>query len=241
MKLSAPIYVLKKKAKELKRLEGISLNEALEKVAKIEGFSSWSLLASKSGEVFPRNQNEILGFLNEGDLMLLAARPGHGKTRFALELLVQGMKESRQCFFFSLEYTFKDVLSKVADIDESVGGNNEFLHFDFSDEISSQYIISKASPGSLVAIDYLQLLDQKRSLPSLQTQVEELKRFAMDNSCTLIFISQVDREADGREPGLSDIRLPNELDLGLFNKVLFIHEDQIYFERPKLNLGTWKK
>tara|TARA_Y100000590_G_scaffold323369_1_gene366623 strand:- start:330622 stop:331341 length:720 start_codon:yes stop_codon:yes gene_type:complete len=234
VKLSAPIYVLKKKARELKRSEGISLNEALDVVAREEGFSSWSLLASKSEELLPREQGEILGFLNAGDLMLIGARPGHGKTTFALELLVQGMREKRQCFFFSLEYTFKDVLSKVADLDTSIGANNEYLHFDFSDEISASYIIEKVTPGAVVVVDYLQLLDQVRSKPSLQSQVSELEEFARESGCVLIFISQVDREADGKKPGLSDVRLPNALDLDVFNKALFIHEGKKYFVRPEV-------
>ncbi len=211
----------------------MTLNEALDVVAREEGFSSWSLLACKGEELFPRDQGEILGFLNAGDLMLIGARPGHGKTTFALELLVQGMREERQCFFFSLEYTFKDVLSKVADLDESIGANNEYLHFDFSDEISASYIAGKVTPGSIVVIDYLQLLDQVRSKPSLQSQVDELKEFATANECILIFISQVDREADGKKPGLADVRLPNELDLDVFNKVIFIHEGHQYFVRPE--------
>ena len=40
MKLSAPVYKLKKQAKELKRSKSITMTEALDRVAKDEGFSS---------------------------------------------------------------------------------------------------------------------------------------------------------------------------------------------------------
>ena len=46
MKLSAPIYQLKRNAKRLSREEKIPLHEALDRVAAQEGFGGWSLLAA---------------------------------------------------------------------------------------------------------------------------------------------------------------------------------------------------
>lgn len=48
MRLSAPIHVLKRKAKRLSREAGISLNQALDRIARDEGFQSWSLLARRN-------------------------------------------------------------------------------------------------------------------------------------------------------------------------------------------------
>ena len=48
MKLSAPLYHLKRKAKLLSRAENIPLHEALDRVARQQGFSAWSLLAAKA-------------------------------------------------------------------------------------------------------------------------------------------------------------------------------------------------
>jgi hypothetical protein len=47
MKLSAPLYHLKRKAKLLSRAENIPLHEALDRVARQEVLSGWSLLAAK--------------------------------------------------------------------------------------------------------------------------------------------------------------------------------------------------
>lgn len=44
MNLSAPINELKRKAKLLRRSEGIALNQAYARIAKDEGYASWGLL-----------------------------------------------------------------------------------------------------------------------------------------------------------------------------------------------------
>jgi hypothetical protein len=48
-----------------------------------------------------------------------------------------------------------------------------------------------------------------------------------------VCLSQVDRafEDTGRRvPSVSDVRLPNPVDLSLFSKVCFIHESRVSFE-----------
>jgi replicative DNA helicase len=82
-------------------------------------------------------------------------------------------------------------------------------------------------------IDYLQILDQKRSNPELAVQVEALKRFAQATPATLVALSQIDRSFDlaGKaSPALSDVRLPNPIDLGLFTKTCFLQGGEIRFE-----------
>jgi hypothetical protein len=44
---TTPVYVLKRRAKELSREYGIPLHEAHKLIAKQEGFASWSLLVSR--------------------------------------------------------------------------------------------------------------------------------------------------------------------------------------------------
>ena len=52
-------------------------------------------------------------------------------------------------------------------------------------------------------------------------------KYADEKKCIFIFISQIDRTFDqqhDQQPGLSDVKLPNPLDLGLFNKSIFVQE-----------------
>jgi replicative DNA helicase len=152
-----------------------------------------------------------------------------------LQLLLQAIKEGRQCFFFSLDYTQKSLSARLAELDKKFAPNQPLLKLDLSNEISSDYIINQTNDamieGSLVAVDYLQLLDQNRSKPSLQKQVEDLKAYAKEKKCVVIFISQIDRffdEDDRTIPNVMDVRLPNPLDIGLFNKSVFVQNSKIY-------------
>ena len=107
MHLSAPIYVLKRKAKLLARGNDIALHHALDKVAIEEGFSSWSHLVFSSENENPAR--EILSQREAGDLALIGARPGHGKTLLGLELTAKASERGRKGYFFSLEILERDI------------------------------------------------------------------------------------------------------------------------------------
>src|SRR3546814_5746450 len=65
----------------------------------------------------------------------------------------------------------------------------------------------------------LQLLDQRRRNPELAVQVKTLAGFASTASTIIVAISQIDRSFDmeGKPlPNLSNVRLPNPVDLALF-------------------------
>jgi replicative DNA helicase len=82
----------------------------------------------------------------------------------------------------------------------------------------------------LVVIDYLQLLDQRRTNPSLQAQVEALGDFAREKRLTVVLISQIHKrfeDASNALPTREDVRLPNPLDLDLFDELWFLHHGQL--------------
>tara|TARA_R110000824_G_scaffold390760_5_gene587626 strand:+ start:202 stop:930 length:729 start_codon:yes stop_codon:yes gene_type:complete len=239
MRFSVPIFRLKRQAKQLAREKEMPLHKALDRVAHGEGFQSWShLAASSSGS---RPAGEVLAQLSPGDLVLLGARPGQGKTLLGLELAAEAARKGRQSFFFTLEYTEADVLSRFISlgIDLKTLGSSFFL--DTSDNICADHIIERlkqASGGTVAVVDYLQLLDQKRRNPALADQVQALKVFARAAGAIIVLISQIDRSfggpTDGREagrlPDISNVRLPNPLDLTVFTKTCFLHEGDLVLE-----------
>jgi replicative DNA helicase len=233
MKLSAPIYHLKRKAKILCREQNIPLHEALDRIAEQEGFGGWSLLAAKVITTAPAGK--LFSQLAPGDMVLVGARPGQGKTLMSLELAVEAMKTGNRGVFFTLEYTEKDMLDRFRAIGVEPVNFDGLFEFDSSDAISADYIVKKlaAAPrGTLVVIDYLQLLDQKRENPELMVQVRMLESFARDRGLIFVFISQIDRSYDPLTkpcPGLEDVRLPNPLDLKLFSKTCFLNNGEVQF------------
>ncbi|MFQ1701544.1 DnaB-like helicase C-terminal domain-containing protein [Loktanella agnita] len=93
--------------------------------------------------------------------------------------------------------------------------------------------VSNSRGQALVVVDYLQLLDQKRSNPPLEEQVRALKGFAIECGAVVVLISQIDRAfelSSSNMPTLADIRLPNPVDLSLFDKKCFLHDGQIQME-----------
>lgn len=234
MKSSVPIYHLKRKARLLSREENIPLHEALDRIAFNEGFSGWSLLVAKASAAVPAGK--LFARLTPGDLVLVGARPGQGKTLMSLKLVVEAMKSGNRGVFFTLEYTAKDMLDRFHAIGVEWAQFDGLFEFDSSDAISADYILERltsAPRGTFVVIDYLQLLDQKRENPDLATQVHALKSFARDRGLIMVFISQINRSYDPSKkpcPDIGDVRLPNALDLKLFNKTCFLNNGEVQFQ-----------
>ena len=229
--LSAPIYRLKRQAKALARTKGLALHAALDQLARQEGFQSWSHLSAAAAEMSPART--LLNSLQPGELVLLGARPGQGKTLFGLELLALAAAAGRVAVFFTLEYTPEQARERLRSIDQASEANAPDISLDCSDQICADYIIDQqkgVAEGSVLVVDYLQLLDQNRSHPPLAEQIRSLSRFAQARRVSIVFISQIDRAFDARSdsmPGLEDVRLPNPIDLGIFAKQCFLHDGQV--------------
>lgn len=234
MWLSAPIFRLKRQAKLLARDQNIPLHEALDRVAVADGFRSWSHLASTSSK--PRPAESILEQLDPGDMLLLGARPGQGKTLLGLELAALAPRLGRTGLFFTLDYNERDVLDHFEDFGSGFGNSAGSVIIDTSDDICASHITNRIGQvtGDVIAVvDYLQLLDQKRKHPELGQQIGALKSYSKTHGSIVVMISQIDRRfelADKRVPGLSDVRLPNPVDLSLFDKTCFLHEGDIHIE-----------
>lgn len=234
MRLSAPFFKLKRQAKLLAREHDIPLHKALDRVAVSDGFRSWSHLASSSSKARPTEQ--ILAQLNSGDMLLLGARPGHGKTLLGLELAVAASQAGWKGFFFTLDYNENDIQKRLQALSIDSKKTAKSFFIDTSDDICANHIIDRLgeiSGKALVVLDYLQLLDQKRTNPDLGTQILTLKSFAQSSGSIIVAISQIDRSFDlnGKQlPELSDVRLPNPFDLSFFNKTCFLHDGELKFE-----------
>ncbi|MFD0987199.1 DNA helicase [Methyloligella solikamskensis] len=229
--LSAPIYRLKRQAKQLAREASIPLHAALDRIAQQEGYRSWSLLAASHAQAGPATR--LLPKLRPGELMLLGARPGQGKTLLGLELAMEAMRQGAPSWIFSLEETEDSLAIRLRDLGLETGRYDSLLSLDCSDRITATHIVENLSTTpqrTLVVIDYLQLLDQRRETPSLEEQVRSLKRYAEQRGLIVVCLSQIDRSYDPTRkpcPDMGDVRLPNPLDLALFDKSCFLNDGKV--------------
>lgn len=141
--------------------------------------------------------------LNKSDLILLAARPGMGKTSFALNIANHvAVKEKKRVAFFSLEMTKEQLASRMLSTEGEVGGTklrtgklteDEWVRLiEAGDILSKTQIYFDDTPGitvpemkaklrrlkdvDLVIIDYLQLMSGAKRIDNRVQEISEITR-----------------------------------------------------------------
>ena len=170
---------------------------------------------------------------NPGDLVLLGGRPLQGKTVLASQLAIQVARAGWRTYYFTLDEPEATVRARL----ENQGADEDVLAdrlvIDTSDDICADYIVDsvgETNASAFVVVDYLQLLDQRRTNPELADQVQTLSSLTRRTGAVVVAISQIHRsfETAGKTvPELSDVRLPNPLDLSIFTKACFVHRGEV--------------
>lgn len=146
--------------------------------------------------------NTITG-LNRSDLILLAARPGMGKTSFALNIARNvAVNAQKRVAFFSLEMTKEQLVSRLLSTEAMVGGvklrtgklaEDEWIRLiEAGDILSKTQLYFDDTPGitvpemkaklrrlkdvDLVVIDYLQLMASARRIDNRVQEISEITR-----------------------------------------------------------------
>ena len=175
----------------------------------LETFERLDLLNSEESELYkgiPTGigllDNVITG-LNRSDLILLAARPGMGKTSFALNIAKHvAMKCKRKVAFFSLEMTKEQLASRLLSMEALISGTTLRTGKLSSDEwvrlIEAGDVLGKTemylddTPGinvpeikaklrrlkgvDLLIIDYLELMSASRRIDNRVQEISEITR-----------------------------------------------------------------
>ncbi len=151
---------------------------------------------------FSSLDNYLLG-LGKSDLVLIAARPGMGKTAFALNIAENiGLKEKKTIAVFSLEMSNEQLVNRMLSSHSGVMNtkfrkgdlvDNEWIRLNQSAEILSKTnIYLDDTPGitvpqikaklrrlknvDLVIIDYLQLMESAKKTDGRTQEVSEISR-----------------------------------------------------------------
>lgn len=188
-----------------KNMQGLQrINETI-----IETFDRLDVLNSDDNKLYQgiptgiSDLDETITGLNRSDLILLAARPGMGKTSFALNIARHiAVKEKRRVAFFSLEMTKEQLTSRLLSTEAMVGGvklrtgklaDDEWVRLiEAGDILSKSEIYFDDTPGitvpemkaklrrlkdvDLVVIDYLQLMSGGRRIDNRVQEISEITR-----------------------------------------------------------------
>lgn len=188
-----------------KSMQGLQrVNESI-----IETFDRLDALNSDSQNLYRgiptgiKDLDDTITGLNRSDLILLAARPGMGKTSFALNIARHvAVKENKKVAFFSLEMTREQLTSRLLSTEAMVHGvklrTGKFEEDEWIRLIEAGDILSKTqlyfddTPGitvpemkaklrrlkdvDLVVIDYLQLMSSAKRIDNRVQEISEITR-----------------------------------------------------------------
>lgn len=204
--------------------------------------------------------NDILGSLRKGELNLVGARSGVGKTLFVMQNLSAWAKELNTLFVtreMRAESLWKRVLVRETGVD-----NTKFRNKAFTEEERASIIrINKAfknkqlylnanistisqikrrlyeTKAQLLIVDYLQLLEAEGQFSSREREVawlsRQLKRIALDFDIPVVVLTQLNDEAkDNRPTGERDIR-ESKAAYQDSDNVIFLHKP------TKTELSNW--
>lgn len=159
--------------------------------------------------------SEVLGGLGEGELIVVAGRPGTGKTALLLSDAWEIAAEM-PVLFVSREMTPRELLRRLqrmeSNLEEELLRRKLFItdHAKTPEEI---FTAVRATGAKVVVVDYLQRLESGRSFAVREQEVgyisHRLKDLALDEGIVLIVAAQLNRESERREnkePYLSDLR-----------------------------------
>lgn len=160
--------------------------------------------------------------MKPGGLIVIAARPGMGKSSFLLSIGKQ-ISKNHKTQLISLESSIKYLRNKNISssilIDDTPGINLDRL----------SKIIGQNKP-ELVLIDYLQLMNDNR-----EDLIQELKKITVKFNICLIVTSQISREPEYRSdkrPIINDLttygKLFNSDNISVIDNLTFFYRDQYY-------------
>ena len=216
----------------------ISQEELLTSIHKYEALSIKTSANKLTGdEVFKiiNSKNKGINFrfeklskyanIQEHDLVVVAARPGIGKTGFILNLL-EDLSDRYNCILFNMEMSDKQVYQRLVGINTKIPiiyhdnpateyqkeqlikgskaiANKSIKVISRSQTISSirKRIIEESKQGHTLAfIDYVGLIgsnDKAKSLYEKTTAiVKELRQITLDYDCTIFLVAQINRNSE---------------------------------------------
>lgn len=246
-----------------KEINQDQLFEVLEKIKNMVSNKNYEFLSSEEIYHIITKENKQIKFrlntlsnliqLTEHDFVIIGARPGIGKTGFALNLL-EDISSRYKCLYFNMEMSEQQILRRLVSINSKVPMNKlidpetqyqsnlikdsvnniaqkKIKVFTGGQTINSikQSIIRESKKEHVVCfIDYVGLIagqNNKSSYERITFITKELRQISMNFDCTIIGLAQINRNAEKENvPMLKDLKDSGELEQSAVS-VILLHND----------------
>ena len=187
--------------------------------------------------------------LRPGELVIVAGRPGMGKTAFALSVVRSMCEHFDTVAYFSMEMRAtelaKRMIKSFPNFDDGAGEISRYrLHLFDRGGIDIDYIRSNArliSGCKAVFIDYLGLMrvnTRVKRAEAIGEVTRALKAFAQDTDMTVVLLAQLNRDSEQRSTvlhKLSDLRESGDIEQDA-DKVFFITRPGMLGEQKMQNI-----
>ena len=207
-----------------------------------------------------RDLDKFINGLNRSDLVLLAARPGMGKTSMALNVALNVAKKNPQktVAFFSLEMSKEQLVTRLISMEEwskigiaATALSQTDIRVDDNPSLSVAEMNAKCRRLDnlcLVIIDYLQLMvsagGRTYSGENRQQVVSDISRslkiMAKELNVPVLCLSQLSRANESRQdkrPLLSDLRESGAIEQDA-DEVMFLYREDYYNkDTPEQNVA----
>jgi replicative DNA helicase len=252
-------YVDKFKSQELNQEQ---LFECLDKIKNMVSNQSYEFLSEEEIYHIITKQDRQIHFrleslsnlikLTEHDFVVIGARPGVGKTGFALNLL-EDISNNYKCLYFNMEMSEQQVLRRLVSINSKVPISNLirpaseyqeniikesvktisnknlkiFTGIQTTNSIKQQIIKESKQEHIVCFIDYIGLIsgqNSKTQYERITCIVKELRQISMNFDCTIIGLAQVNRNGDNA-PMLIDLKDSGELEQSAVSVMLLHNEN----------------
>lgn len=210
-----------------------------------------------------RYLDKYIGGWNKGNLVVIGARPGMGKTALGLNFCIEGSKYGKYLFVsieMSDEELAKRQISYFSNVEnykirnasitkkeiENISAmlysqDSDFDVIDSKDNnvfnIISTCKLVKAKKGlDVVVVDYLQKLDanERDTRKNVSVISTALKNFARESGVTVIALAQLNRDGKEDRPQLTDLKESGQIEQDA-DVVLFPYRPSYYLDvKPEI-------
>ena len=235
MKLSSPIFVLKRRARQISRETDLLLSQALNLVAKQEGYRSWGSLAAKYAST--RTGVDVLARFEPGDFILMECRPNPTSRSQKLQFLTGMIDLKAKAWVFSSTNDHAEIKSQIQHFGQSSSADASNLNVLNIDALDADKIVETLGPkvrGGVILIEDLNELTPKLPPQGVNAQLEVLRSYAQRTLSVVILSASFEipheKNKQFNQPKAFQGAI-GELDREMFTAYCVLSGGKIYFER----------